>query len=179
MSTLKGVFFLSLLLLAASQSGSYAQPSSNGIKNIYSAAGISGLRKSIAFDAPLGDLLTRTGTHRVAALSQSGQETQAKNYSSLTKLGQFNSIINLANSGATSYFLKTTARHVDFEESELLRANSKRLDIGVIGMRLSKSNLIRYLGLSLISEENIGRPKFVDAYRVGNGSGLRLEGALR
>ena len=177
MSTLKGVFFLSLLLLAASQSGSYAQPSSNGIKNIYSAAGISGLRKSIAFDAPMGDLLSRTGTHRVAALSQSGQEAQ--DYSSSTILGQFNSIINFANSGATSYFFKTTVRHVDFEESELLRANSKRLDIGVIGMRLSKSNLIRYLGLSLISEENIGRPKFVDAYRVGNGSGLRLEGGAQ
>jgi len=43
----------------------------------------------------MGDLLSRTGTHRVAALSQSGQEAQ--DYSSSTILGQFNSIINFAN----------------------------------------------------------------------------------
>jgi hypothetical protein len=169
-----------LLVLLVSQKTSFAQtPGDEKARKVYAAAGMSGLRKSIAFDAPLGDLLGRTGTHRVAALSQSGQETQAKNYSSSTKLGQFNSIINLANSGATSYFLKTTARHVDFEESELLRANAKRFDIGVIGMRLSESNLLRYLGLSLISEENIGRPRFVDAYRIGNGTGLRLEGGAQ
>jgi len=168
-----------LLAILTIQTTSFAQSSINEeARKVYAAAGMSGLRKSIAFDAPIGDLLSRTGTHRVAALSNSGQQ-DSQNYSSSTMLGQFNSIFNITTQGDTSYFLKTTARHVDFEESDLLQASSKRLDVGVIGMQLSKSNLLRYLGISYISEENIGRPQFVDAYRIGNGSGFRLEGGAQ
>jgi len=155
---------------------SFAQiPQNEEARKVYAAAGMSGLRKSIAFDAPIGDLLSRTGTHRVAALSNSDQE----DYSSSIILGQFNSLFNFTTQGDTSYFFKTTARHVDFKEADLLQASSKRLDVGVIGMQLSKSNLVQYLGVSFISEENIGRPQFVDAYRIGNGSGFRLEGGAQ
>mgnify|MGYP006080481107 CR=1 FL=1 len=168
-----------LLAILTVQSTGFAQNSINEqARKIYAAAGMSGLRKSIAFDAPIGDLLSRTGTHRAAALSNSSQQ-DLQNYSSSTVLGQFNSIFNIANQGDTSYFFKTTARHVDFEEADLLQASSKRLDVGVIGMQLSKSNLLRYLGVSYISEENIGRPQFIDAYRIGNGSGFRLEGGAQ
>ena len=170
---------ITLLAILTIQTTSFAQSSINEeARKVYAAAGMSGLRKSIAFDAPIGDLLSRTGTHRAAALSNSGQQ-DSQNYSSSTMLGQFNSIFNITTQGDTSYFLKTTARHVDFEESDLLQASSKRLDVGVIGMQLSKSNLLRYLGISYISEENIGRPQFVDAYRIGNGSGFRLEGGAQ
>ena len=155
---------------------SFAQISQNEeARKVFAAAGMSGLRKSIAFDAPIGDLLSRTGTHRVAALSNSDQE----DYSSSIILGQFNSLFNFTTQGDTSYFFKTTARHVDFKEADLLQASSKRLDVGVIGMQLSKSNLVQYLGVSFILEENIGRPQFVDAYRIGNGSGFRLEGGAQ
>ena len=158
-----------LLAILTTQSTLFAQSSINEeARKVYSAAGMSGLRKSIAFDAPIGDLLSRTGTHRVAALSNSDQQ-DVQDYSSSTTLGQLNSILNITTQGGTSYFLKTTARHVDFAEADLLQASSKRLDVGVIGMQLSKSNLVRYLGVSYISEENIGRPQFADAYRIGNG----------
>jgi hypothetical protein len=168
-----------LLVILTVQSTSFAQSTINDeARKVYAAAGMSGLRKSIAFDAPIGDLLSRTGTHRVAALSNSSQK-DSESYSSSTTLGQFNSIFNFTNRGDTSYFLKTTARHVDFEEADLLQASSKRLDVGVIGMQLSKSNLLRYLGVSYISEENIGRPQFIDAYRIGDGSGFRLEGGAQ
>ena len=168
-----------LLAILISQTTSFAQiPKNEEARKVYAAAGMSGLRKSIAFDAPIGDLLSRTGTHRVAALSNSGQQ-DAQDYSSTTTLGQFNSIFNITVQGDTSYFLKTTARHVDFKEADLLQASSKRLDVGVIGMQLSKSNLVRYIGVSFISEANIGRPQFVDAYRIGNGSGFRLEGGAQ
>lgn len=168
-----------LLAILTVQSTGLAQNSINEqARKIYAAAGMSGLRKSIAFDAPIGDLLSRTGTHRVAALSNSDQQ-DVQDYSSSTTLGQLNSILNITTQGDTSYFLKTTARHVDFAEADLLQASSKRLDVGVIGMQLSKSNLVRYLGVSYISEENIGRPQFADAYRIGNGRGFRLEGGAQ
>ena len=168
-----------LLAILTTQSTLFAQSSINEeARTVYSAAGMSGLRKSIAFDAPIGDLLSRTGTHRVAALSNSDQQ-DVQDYSSSTTLGQLNSILNITTQGDTSYFLKTTARHVDFAEADLLQASSKRLDVGVIGMQLSKSNLVRYLGVSYISEENIGRPQFADAYRIGNGRGFRLEGGAQ
>ena len=168
-----------LLAMLTVQSIGFAQgPINEEARKVYAAAGMSGLRKSIAFDAPIGDLLSRTGTHRVAALSNSDQQ-DVQDYSSSTTLAQFNSIFNITNHGDTSYFLKTTARHVDFEEADLLQASSKRLDVGVIGMQLSKSNLLRYLGVSYISEENIGRPQFVDAYRIGNGNGFRVEGGAQ
>ncbi len=168
-----------LLIILTMQSTSFAQSTINKeARKVYTAAGMSGLRKSIAFDAPIGDLLSRTGTHRVAALSNSSQK-DSQNYSSSTVLGQLNSMFNITNQGNTSYFLKTTARHVDFEEADLLQASSKRLDVGVIGMQLSRSNLLRYLGVSYISEENIGRPQFVDAYRIGDGSGFRIEGGAQ
>jgi hypothetical protein len=168
-----------LLAILTVQSTGFAQNSINEqARKVYAAAGMSGLRKSIAFDAPIGDLLSRTGTHRVAALSDSDQQ-DVQDYSSSTTLGQLNSILNITTQGDTSYFLKTTARHVDFAEADLLQASSKRLDVGVIGMQLSKSNLVRYLGVSYISEENIGRPQFADAYRIGNGRGFRLEGGAQ
>jgi len=168
-----------LLAILLVQSTGLAQNSVNEqARKLYAAAGMSGLRKSIAFDAPIGDLLSRAGTHRIAALSNSSQKN-SQSYSSSTNLGQFNSIFNITNQGDTSYFFKTTARHVDFEEADLLQASSKRLDVGVIGMQLSKSNLLRYLGVSYISEENIGRPQIVDAYRIGDGSGFRLEGGAQ
>ena len=118
-----------LLVILTMQSTSFAQSTVNEeARKVYAAAGMSGLRKSIAFDAPIGDLLSRTGTHRVAALSNSSQKG-SQSYSSSTNLGQFNSIFNITNQSDTSYFVKTTARHVDFEEPDLLQASSKRLDV--------------------------------------------------
>ena len=77
---------------------SFAQiPQNEEARKVYAAAGMSGLRKSIAFDAPIGDLLSRTGTHRVAALSNSDQE----DYSSSIILGQFNSLFNFTTQGDT------------------------------------------------------------------------------
>src|SRR5210317_2470158 len=85
-----------LLVILTIQSTSFAQSMINEeARKVYAAAGMSGLRKSIAFDAPIGDLLSRTGTHRVAALSNSDQE----DYSSSIILGQFNSLFNFTTQG--------------------------------------------------------------------------------
>jgi hypothetical protein len=119
-----------LLAILTVQSTGLAQNSINEqARKIYAAAGMSGLRKSIAFDAPIGDLLSRTGTHRVAALSNSDQQ-DVQDYSSSTTLGQLNSILNITTQGDTSYFLKTTARHVDFAEADLLQGKFKETGCG-------------------------------------------------
>ena len=100
-------------------------------------------------------------------------------FSSSSAIGQFNSVLDIGHSGDTAFFLQTTARHVDFEVSDLLKASVKRLDLGVIAMRNSSAGNPQYLGLSVITEDNTGRPQFVDGYRIGDGVGLRLEGGSK
>ena len=143
------------------------------------AVGMSGLRRSIALDAPLGALLMRNNTYRIAKLSSAAVPAGDRKYSSSSAIGQFNSVLDIGHSDDTAFFLKTTARHVDFEVSDLLKASVKRLDLGVIAMRNSSAGNPQYLGLSVISEDNIGRPQFVDGYRIGDGIGFRLEGGAK
>ena len=53
-----------LLVILTVQSTSFAQSTINDeARKVYAAAGMSGLRKSIAFDAPIGDLLSRLAQH--------------------------------------------------------------------------------------------------------------------
>ena len=143
------------------------------------ALGMSGLRRSIALDAPLGALLMRNNTYRIAKLSSAAVPAGDRKFTSSSAIGQFNSVLDIGYVGETAFFLKTTARHVDFEVSDLLRASVKRLDLGVMAMRNSSAGNPQYLGLSVVTEENIGRPQFVDGYRVGDGVGLRLEGGAK
>ena len=143
------------------------------------ALGMSGLRRSIALDAPLGALLMRNNTYRIAKLSSAAVPAGDRKFTSSSAIGQFNSVLDVGQVGETAFFLKTTARHVDFEVSDLLRASVKRFDLGVMAMRNSSAGNPQYLGLSFITEENIGRPKFVDGYRIGDGVGLRLEGGAK
>ena len=143
------------------------------------ALGMSGLRRSIALDAPLGALLMRNNTYRIAKLSSAAVPAGDRKFTSSSAIGQFNSVLDIGQVGETAFFLKTTARHVDFEVSDLLRASVKRLDLGVMAMRNSSAGNPQYIGLSVITEENIGRPQFVDGYRVGDGVGLRLEGGAK
>ena len=141
--------------------------------------GISGLRRSIALDAPLGALLMRNNQYRIAKLSSVAVQAGDRKFTSSSAIGQFNSVLEIGRSDDTAFFLKTTARHVDFEISDLLKASVKRLDLGVIAMRNSSAGNPRYLGFSIISEDNTGRPQFVDGYRIGDGVGFRLEGGAK
>ena len=143
------------------------------------ALGMSGLRRSIALDTPLGALLMRNNTYRIAKLSLAAVPAGDGKFSSSSAIGQFNSVLDIGHSGDTAFFLQTTARHVDFEVSDLLKASVKRLDLGVIAMRNSSAGNPQYLGLSVITEDNTGRPQFVDGYRIGDGVGLRLEGGSK
>ena len=143
------------------------------------ALGMSGLRRSIALDTPLGALLMRNNTYRIAKLSAAAVPAGDRKFSSSSAIGQFNSVLDIGHSGDTAFFLQTTARHVDFEVSDLLKASVKRLDLGVIAMRNSSAGNPQYLGLSVITEDNTGRPQFVDGYRIGDGVGLRLEGGAK
>ena len=123
---------------------------------------------------PLGALLMRNNTYRIAKLSAAAVPAGDRKFSSSSAIGQFNSVLDIGHSGDTAFFLQTTARHVDFEVSDLLKASVKRLDLGVIAMRNSSAGNPQYLGLSVITEDNTGRPQFVDGYRIGDGVGLRL-----
>ena len=145
------------------------------------ALGMSGLRRSIALDAPLGALLMRNNTYRVAKLSSANAKSASDevSYNSSSAIGQFNSVLDIGHTNDTAYFLKTTARHVDFEVHDLLKASVKRFDLGVMAMRNSSAGNPRYLGLSVITESNVGRPQFVDGYRIGGGIGLRWEGGAK
>ena len=145
------------------------------------ALGMSGLRRSIALDAPLGALLMRNNTYRVAKLSSANAKSASDevSYNSSSAIGQFNSVLDIGHTNDTAYFLKTTARHVDFEVHDLLKASVKRFDLGVMAMRNSSAGNPRYLGLSVITESNVGRPQFVDGYRIGDGIGLRWEGGAK
>jgi hypothetical protein len=143
------------------------------------ALGMSGLRRSIALDTPLGALLMRNNTYRIAKLSLAAVPAGDRKFSSSSAIGQFNSVLDIGHSGDTAFFLQTTARHVDFEVSDLLKASVKRLDLGIIAMRNSSAGNPQYLGLSVITEDNTGRPQFVDGYRIGDGVGLRLEGGAK
>jgi len=145
------------------------------------ALGRSGLRRSIALDAPIGALLMRNNTYRVAKLSSAAGAglSSREEFTSSSAIGQFNSMLEIGLKSDTAYFLQTTARHVDFEVSDLLKASVKRIDLGLMAMRNNRAGNLQYLGLSVVSEENIGRPEFVDGYRIGNGVGLRLEGGAK
>ena len=171
---------LSSLILSTSPARGQSNESLD-LPSMRRALGRSGLRRSIALDAPIGALLMRNNTYRVGKLSSAagtGLPSSGK-FTSSSAIGQFNSVLEIRHTSDTAYLLKTTARHVDFEVSDLLKASVKRLDLGVMAMRKSRAQNTQYLGLSVISEDNTGRPQFVDGSRIGNGVGLRLEGGAQ
>ncbi|MEC8587215.1 MAG: hypothetical protein VXY78_02450, partial [Pseudomonadota bacterium] len=55
------------------------------------ALGMSGLRRSIALDAPLGALLMRNNTYRIAKLSSAAVPAGDRKFTSSSAIGQFNS----------------------------------------------------------------------------------------
>ena len=76
----------------------------------------SGLRRSLALDAPLGDLLMRNMSYRFFSLSdRSGNEIPNQDsITSLSNIGQFNSLLSLGDNDNQRFFLQTTIRHADF-----------------------------------------------------------------
>jgi hypothetical protein len=138
--------------------------------------GMSGLRRSIALDSPMGELLTRNMSYRMSSnlslLTAASKSVPVKSESSIA---QFNSVASIGHNKDYDFFLKTTARHVDFEISDTFDASAKRLDFGILARRISGKSKPTYFGASLIAEENIGRPRFSDSSRIGDGIGIRLE----
>ena len=88
----------------------------------------------------------RNNTYRIAKLSLAAVPAGDGKFSSSSAIGQFNSVLDIGHSGDTAFFLQTTARHVDFEVSDLLKASVKRLDLGVIAMRNSSAETRNILG---------------------------------
>ena len=137
----------------------------------------SGLRRSIALDAPLGDLLMRNMSYRFFSLSERNDK-QPSNEDSIdltSNIGQFNSLLELGKNESHNFLLQTTARHVDFEIGSFFKASNKRLDIGLLGSTnddLSAS----YFSANIIAESSVGRPETMPMSRSGNGIGIRLEG---
>ena len=72
------------------------------------ALGMSGLRRSIALDAPLGALLMRNNTYRIAKLSSAAVPAGDRKFTSSSAIGQFNSVLDIGLVGETAFFLKTT-----------------------------------------------------------------------
>ena len=138
--------------------------------------GMSGLRRSIALDAPLGELLTRNISYRMSSkLSQSTEASKSVSVKSESSIAQFNSVASIGHNEDYDFFLKTTARHVDFEIPDTFDASAKRLDFGILARKVSGKSKPTYFGASLIAEENIGRPRFSGSSRIGDGLGIRLE----
>ena len=138
--------------------------------------GMSGLRRSIALDAPLGELLTRNISYRMSSkLSLSTEPSKSVTVKSESSIAQFNSVASIGHNKDYDFFLKTTARHVDLEIPDTFDASAKRLDFGILARKVSGKSKPGYFGASLIAEENIGRPKFSGSSRFGDGIGIRLE----
>ena len=138
----------------------------------------SGLRRSLALDAPLGDLLMRNMSYRFFSLSNRNGNVIPNQDSiySLSNIGQFNSLLSLGHNDNHKFFLQTTLRHADFEIDNYFRSSAKRFDIGLLSTSSNKSQSASYLGASVIAEANVGRPENMPMSRSGNGIGIRLEG---
>jgi hypothetical protein len=138
--------------------------------------GMSGLRRSIALDSPLGELLTRNISYRMSSMmTESADPEGSVSVDSSSSIIQFNSLATIGSNNNTGFFLKTTARHVDFEISNELNANAKRLDFGILARPLTGKSRSGYFGASLIFEENNGHPTMTKSSRLGDGLGIRLE----
>ena len=138
--------------------------------------GMSGLRRSIALDAPLGELLTRNISYRMSSkLPSSMGASKSVSVKSESSIAQFNSVASIGRNEGYDFFLKTTARHVDLEIPDTFDASAKRLDFGILARSVSDKSKPTYFGASLIAEENIGRPRLSDSSRIGDGIGIRLE----
>ncbi len=138
----------------------------------------SGLRRSLALDAPLGDLLMRNMSYRFFSLSNRNGNVIPNQDSiySLSNIGQFNSLLSLGRNDNHKFFLQTTIRHADFEIDNYFRSSAKRFDIGLLSTSSNKSQSASYLGASVIAEANVGRPENMPMSRSGAGIGIRLEG---
>ncbi|MDG2140118.1 MAG: hypothetical protein P8K27_01345 [Gammaproteobacteria bacterium] len=140
----------------------------------------SGLRRSLALDAPLGDLLMRNMSYRFFSLSNrndNGTPNQ-DSLNSSSKIAQFNSLLSMGNNEKYKFFLQTTARHADFEIDNYFRSSAKRFDIGLLATK-SNTNTnpsASYFGANIIAESNVGRPESMPMSRSGDGIGIRLEG---
>ena len=88
--------------------------------------GISGLRRGIALDAPLGELLTRNISYRMSSkLSLSAEPSKSVTVKSESSIAQFNSVASIGHNEDYDFFFKTTARHVDLEiQTHLMQALS-------------------------------------------------------
>lgn len=138
--------------------------------------GASGLRRSIALDSPLGELLTRSISYRMSSmLTESADPGGSVPVGSSSSIIQFNSVASIGSNDNYGFFLKTTARHVDFEISDKFNANAKRLDFGILARPLTGKSKSSFFGASLIFEENNGRPTMMDSSRLGDGLGIRFE----
>jgi hypothetical protein len=138
----------------------------------------SGLRRSLALDAPLGDLLMRNMSYRFSSLSiRNNNETPNQDsLNSLSKIAQFNSLLPLGNNENYKFFLQTTIRHADFEIDNYFRSSAKRFDIGLLGTSSYQTQSASYFSASIIAESNVGRPENMPMSRSGDGIGIRLEG---
>ena len=138
----------------------------------------SGLRRSLALDAPLGDLLMRNMSYRFFSLSNRyGNEiTNQDSIYSLSNIGQFNSLLSLGNNDNNEFFLQTTIRHADFEIDNYFRSSAKRFDIGLLSTSSNKNQSASFFSANIIAESNAGRPKQMPMSRSGAGIGIRLEG---
>ena len=138
--------------------------------------GMSGLRRSIALDSPLGELLTRNISYRMSSmLTESADPGGSVPVGSSSSIIQFNSVASIGSNNDYGFFLKTTARHVDFEISDKFNANAKRLDFGILARPSTGKSRSGFFGASLIFEENNGRPTMMGSSRLGDGLGIRFE----
>ena len=70
------------------------------------ALGMSGLRRSIALDTPLGALLMRNNTYRIAKLSAAAVPAGDRKFSSSSAIGQFNSVLDIGTQAIRPFFYR-------------------------------------------------------------------------
>jgi hypothetical protein len=175
MNKLRVTFTFLLILLQTSLIESFAAESLSE-EQWRKDLGMSGLRRSIALDSPLGELLTRNIGYRMSSmLTESADPGGSVPVGSSSSIIQFNSVTSIGSNNDYGFFLKTTARHVDFEISDKFNANAKRLDFGILARPLTGKSRSGFFGASLIFEENNGRPTMMDSSRLGDGLGIRFE----
>ena len=72
--------------------------------------GMSGLRRSIALDAPLGELLTRNISYRMSSkLSLSTEPSKSVTVKSESSIAQFNSVASIGRNEDYDFFLKNNS----------------------------------------------------------------------
>ena len=175
MNKLRVTFTFLLILLQTSLIESFAAESLSE-EQWRKDLGMSGLRRSIALDSPLGELLTRNISYRMSSmLTESADPGGSVPVGSSSSIIQFNSVTSIGSNNDYGFFLKTTARHVDFEISDKFNANAKRLDFGILARPLTGKSRSGFFGASLIFEENNGRPTMMGSSRLGDGLGIRFE----